>query len=124
MTTDPATTDPATTETVVGNHLRAFLEQRGIDAIVEDYADGATFFSEAGVHRGRDEIGRFFADFLDALPPQGIERFGLRSLHVDGEVAYITWDVGGDIPLGTDTFVVCDGKIVYQSYAMYAVPDR
>jgi len=30
--------------------------------------------------------------------------------------------VGNDIPLGTDTFVVDNGKIVSQTFAMYAVP--
>lgn len=37
-----------------------------------------------------------------------------------GNVAYITWSVGTDIPLGTDTFVVEDGRLVSQTFAMYA----
>lgn len=37
-----------------------------------------------------------------------------------GNVAFITWDVGDDIPLGTDTFVVADGKLVSQTFALYA----
>lgn len=53
-----------------------------------------------------------------------IERFSLRSLRVGGDIAYITWSVGSAIPLGTDTFVVDNGKIVSQTFAMYAVPDQ
>jgi hypothetical protein len=30
--------------------------------------------------------------------------------------------MGSDVPLGTDTFVVDNGKIVSQTFAMYAVP--
>jgi len=60
--------------------------------------------------------------FLEVLPLGGIDRFELRSLHVEGELAYITWNVGSDIPLGTDTFVVDDGKIVAQTFAMYVAP--
>ena len=41
---------------------------------------------------------------------------------VDGNIAYITWSIGSDVPLGTDTFVVDNGKIVSQTFAMYAVP--
>jgi hypothetical protein len=41
-------------------------------------------------------------------------------MQVDGNIAYITWQVGSDIPLGTDTFVVDDGKIVFQTFAMHA----
>ena len=36
-----------------------------------------------------------------------------------GIAAYITWSVGQDIPLGTDTFVVDDAKIVSQTFAMH-----
>ena len=53
-----------------------------------------------------------------------IDNFSLRSLRVDGNIAYITWSVGSDIPLGTDTFVVDNGKIVSQTFAMYAAPVR
>jgi hypothetical protein len=104
----------AVTETVVRNHLQAFLEQKGI----------ARFISEARIYQGKQEIRDFFTDFIGSLPAGAIDRFSLRSLRVDGNMAYITWSVGADIPLGTDTFVVGNGKIVSQTFAMYAVPDR
>jgi len=37
-------------------------------------------------------------------------------------MAFITWSVAGAIPLGTDTFVVEDGRIVSQTFAMHAAP--
>jgi ketosteroid isomerase-like protein len=116
------TTESSATEAVVRSHLQAFLEQKGIAAIVEDYAEDARFCSEPKIYRGRGEIGGFFADFIGSLPARAIEQFSLRSMHVDGNIAYITWSVGGDIPLGTDTFVVDNGKIVSQTFAMYALP--
>ena len=115
-------TESSITETVVRDHLQAFLEQKGIAAIVKDYDESARLYSEAEIYRGRQQIGEFFGDFLDALPVGGIDRFALRSLHVDGPIAYITWSVGSEIPLGTDTFVVENGKIVSQTFAMYAAP--
>lgn len=118
------TTESSVTETVVRNHLQAFLEQQGIDAIVRDYDESARFYSEAKVYQGKQEIGAFFADFLAALPEGGVDRFTLRSMWVRGNVAYITWSVGADIPLGTDTFVVDNGKISSQTYAMYAASVR
>ena len=110
------------TEAVVRHHLTAFLERRGVEAIVADYSEAAHFHTEAEVYVGKQEIHGFFEHFIEALPAGGIERFELRSLHVEGELAYITWNVGSDIPLGTDTFVVDDGKIVAQTFAMYAPP--
>ena len=112
--------DSAVTETVVRNHLQAFLEQHSVGAIVSDYDDDAHFYTEAKIYRGKQEIHGFFEDFIASLPAQAIDRFTLRSLLIDRSIAYITWCVGTDIPLGTDTFVVENGKIVSQTFAMYA----
>ena len=115
-------TQLSVTETVVRNHLQAFLEQKGIAAILNDYDENARFYSEARIYQGKQEIHGFFTNFMDALPAGATDRFSLRSLRIDGNIAYITWSVGNDIPLGTDTFVVDNGKIVSQTFAMYAVP--
>ena len=108
------------THTVVRNHLQAFLERRGIDAIVSDYADNACFLTESVTYRGTDEISGFFERFVASLPAQAIENFTLRHLSVEGDVALIVWSAGRDLPLGTDTFVVRGGKIVAQTFAMHA----
>ena len=110
------------TETVVRHHLQAFLEQQGLDAILNDYAGNACFLSEGRAYCGKPAIRSFFEGFIAALPPQAIGQFTLRSLRVQGEVAYITWSAGPDLPLGTDTFVVREGEIVAQTFAMYATP--
>jgi len=115
-------TQSSVTESVVRNHLQAFLEQKGVAAIVDDYDETARFHSEARTYHGKQEIGGFFVDFIGSLPAGAIERFALRTLRVDGSIAYITWSVGSEIPLGTDTFVVGNGKIVSQTFAMYAAP--
>jgi hypothetical protein len=109
------------TEAVVRNHLQAFLEQKPVATIVSDYDDDAHLYSEAKVYRGKPEIHGFFTDFIASLPADAIELFKLRSLQFGRDIAYITWCVGSDIPLGTDTFVVANGKIVSQTFAMYAV---
>ncbi|GAA3347873.1 hypothetical protein GCM10020358_64290 [Amorphoplanes nipponensis] len=116
------TIDATVTEAVVRQHLRAFLEQRGVAAIVSDYDEDAHFYSADRIYRGKREIRGFFEDFMAALPSRAVDRFTLRSLQVDRDVACITWCVGSDIPLGTDTFVVGNGKIVSQTFAMYAAP--
>jgi ketosteroid isomerase-like protein len=113
-------TQLSATEAVVRNHLQAFLDQRGVAAILSDYDDDARFHSEARSYHGKEQIREFFVGFLASLPPGAIERFSLRSLRVDGDLAYITWNVGADIPLGTDTFLVRRGKIVSQTFAMCA----
>ena len=110
------------TETIVRHHLQAFIEQRGLDAILNDYADDACFLSENSAYCGKQAIRGFFEGFIAALPPQAIGQFTLRSLRVQGDLAYITWSAGPEMPLGTDTFVVHQGRIVSQTFAMYAAP--
>jgi ketosteroid isomerase-like protein len=120
----PMESAAAATEAVVRNHLRSFLERRGVEAIVADYHDDARFHAQDRTYRGTAEIHRFFEGFLAALPPRGVERFALRTLRVDGELAYITWDIGADIPLGTDTFLVRGGRIVAQTCALLVAQPR
>jgi len=115
----PDTTD---TEAVVRHHLQAFVERQGLEAILTDYADDACFLSEGQAYCGRPAIRSFFEGFIAALPPQAIDLFTLRSLRVQGEVAHITWSAGPALPLGTDTFVVRQGRIVAQTFAMVAAP--
>lgn len=112
-------TQPSVTETVVRSHLQTFLDQKGTAAIVADYDEHACFFSEDKAYRGKAEIGAFFEEFIASLPPRAIPEFSLRSLRVEGDLAYITWSAGSQLPLGTDTFVVRNGKIVSQTFAMY-----
>ncbi len=110
------------TETIVRRHLQAFIEQQGLDAILNDYADDACFLSDDRAYCGKPAIRGFFTDFIGALPPEAISLFKLHSLLVKGDVAYITWSAGQQLPLGTDTFVVRQGRIVSQTFAMYAAP--
>jgi len=67
-------------------------------------------------------IRTFFEGFIASLPPGAIGEFALRSMRVEGDLAYITWSAGRGLPLGTDTFLVRDGKIVWQTAAMYWAP--
>ncbi|MBS0435574.1 MAG: nuclear transport factor 2 family protein [Proteobacteria bacterium] len=114
--------DCGSTEAIVRRHLQAFVEQQGLEAILRDYADDACFLSEGRAYCGKADIRGFFREFLGALPARAIGQFSLRSLLVRGDVAQITWSAGTDLPLGTDTFVVRDGRIVAQTFAMFAMP--
>lgn len=104
-------THSSDTETVVRHHLQAFVEQQGLDAILNDYADDACFLSEGRAYCGKPAIREFFEGFIAAPPPEAVSRFTLRSLRVQGDVAYITCSTGRALPLGTYTFVVRKGKI-------------
>ena len=113
-----------TTESVVRGHLATFLAQKGVPAIVADYSAGARLHTAARVYEGPAEIAEFFTGFIGSLPRNGYERFALGSLRTDSELAFITWSIGDDVPLGTDTFIVRDGRIVAQTVALHSSASR
>src|SRR3954452_12174610 len=115
-------TKSSVTETVVRNHLQAFLEQKGLAAILNDYDENARFFSEVKIYQGEKAIYAFFMDFIGSLPAGGVDHFSLRSERFDGNIASTTGSSGSDIAMGPDTLVVNNGKIVSQTFAMYALP--
>jgi len=107
------------TEAVLRRHLQAFLEQRGVDAILADCADDACLIAKrnrtAEGSRSATSSTRSSADFRPR--PSASSPCGACAYRDD--VAYITWSAGRELPLGIDTFVVRDGRIVLQTFAMY-----
>jgi len=111
-------TQATQTERVIHQHLRAFLEGQGVDAIVRDYHEDAVFLTPDAVYRGKPAIREFFLSFLANLPAGARDDFELRRVEVNDDLGYIVWDVNGAVSLGTDTFIVRDGKIAQQTFAM------
>ena len=96
------------------DHHNATLEAGDVDGIMEDYTEDSVFISNlGGVTKGLEAIRGVFAMSPGSLPDV---EFGVE--HVDGEIAFVTWQAEG-IPLGTDTFVVRDGKIVAQTVVLH-----
>jgi hypothetical protein len=107
---------------VINRHLRAFMGNQGAGVLAGDYDEDAVLYSPDRVYHGVDEIRHFFETFLNHLPKQARELFQMRCQEAHGEVGYIVWSVGELIPLGTDTFIVKDGKIIQQTYAALTRP--
>ena len=111
-------TDAKQTELVIQQHLRAFLEDQGVDAILSDYHEDAVFLTPEAVYRGKRAIRAFFVGFLANLPAGARDDFELRRIAIDDDLGYIVWDLNGAVSLGTDTFIVRDGRIAQQTFAM------
>lgn len=51
----------------------------------------------------------------------------MRQRFAEGDVAYIVWSAetpAARVPVGTDTFVVRNGKIVVHTFAAHFVPKK
>ena len=110
------------TQATLEHHLNAFAQ--GIDAIMQDYSEKSVVITPDATYRGLDEIRAFFTAFVESLPEGLWDAFTMKRQEVVDEVAYILWQANPWFPLGTDTFVVRDSKIVYQTFAAYAPPSE
>jgi ketosteroid isomerase-like protein len=112
-----------TTKDVLEHHLKAFGEG-DIKGVLSDYAPGVIFFTPQGVLRGPDAIRPLFQRMIAEFAKPGAA-FSMKQQFVEGDHAYIVWtaETADNVyELGTDTFLVQDGKIVAQSFTSKTTP--
>ena len=113
----------SSTKEVIDHHLRSFGEHN-LDGILSDYAPGAFLFTPGGQIKGLDTMKAFFQALLAEFGKPGAT-FSLKHQSVEGDYGYILWtaETADNVyESGTDTFVVRDGKIVFQSFAGKIIP--
>jgi ketosteroid isomerase-like protein len=106
------------TKAVVDHHSAAFAAGN-LDEILKDYTDESALLTPDATYLGRQAIRAFFSDGFSGLFKPGTYDFTLDIMKIEGDVAYIVWHANcaaATIPLGTDTWVVRDGKIAAQTY--------
>ena len=112
-----------TTKDIINHHLKAFSE-RDVNGVLSDYDPGVVFFTPLGVLRGQEALRPLFEALIAEFAKPGAT-FSLKQQFVDGDYGYILWSAESAdkvYELGTDTFVVRDGKIVAQSFAARITP--
>jgi predicted SnoaL-like aldol condensation-catalyzing enzyme len=105
-----------TTEDVLTHHLSCFGDIAGSMA---DYTAESRFFTPDGLLRGSDAIRKFFVKLFDEFAKPGMS-FEMLRQEVDGDTAYIVWKAetaDNRFEIGSDTFIVRNGKIVTQTFA-------
>ena len=116
-------TSATSTQAVLDHHLQCF-GARDVPGILADFAQDARIFTPTGVLRGAESMTSLFQGFFAEFAKPGA-RLDLQVQLVDGDVAYIIWTAetaDNTYELGTDTFVVRDGKILVQTYAAKVTP--
>ena len=108
---------PASIQGVLEHHLNAFYQ--GIDPLMEDFTDESVVITHDATYRGLAEIRMFFTRLIQGLPEGFDEAVKIKRHEIVGEVAFLLWEAGPWFPFCTDTFVVRDGKIMYQTFAAY-----
>ena len=112
------------TQAVLDHHLAAF-GAGDTHEILADYTEQSVLITADGTIRGLDALREAFDGFFGGLFAPGTYDFTMEALTVEGEVAYIVWHAdcaSADVALGTDTFIVRDGKIAVQTFAARIEP--
>ncbi len=106
------------TKEVLERHLNAFV-QNDLEAIVADYTDESIIMTPDSTYKGLEQISAFFSGLLPSFPTEGTS-LEVDKMVIENELAYIIWHAATptlEIPFGTDTFIVEEGKIQRQTFA-------
>ncbi len=101
------------TKSVLDHHLAALMSGE-TKMVLDDYTEESVLMTVDGTVRGLEALAATFDAFFAGLFAPGTFEFVMDQVDVCGEVAFIAWHAkctAADIRLGTDTFVVRDGKI-------------
>ena len=118
-------TDEQTRETTdILDRQNLYFVKGDVDGIMRDFSEQSVVFTPDGVLEGMDSIRKFYTDVIANVLPPGSE-FNISRQEVRGQTAYIVWSAESKnyrFPLGTDTFVIKDGKIIVQTFAAKIEP--
>ena len=111
------------TAEILNHHLETF-GNGDLDGILSDYDESSVLFTPDGPLKGLDSLRVFFSALLEEFGKPGMSIEMLRQ-DVEGDCAYIVWtaETADNVyDVASDTFVVRDGTIAYQSLAAKIVP--
>jgi len=111
------------TKEVLEHHQKS-LKQSDINEVMSDYAPGAVLFTKDEMLKGSEAIRDLFETFIAEFAKPGTTLNRKQQL-VDGDYAYVVWaaeTTDNVYEMGTDTFVIREGKIVAQSFTAKVTP--
>ena len=112
------------TEEILNHHLSAFVEAE-VEEIMKDYTERSELLTPQGPVSGLNAIRFWFEEIFKAVPKGS--PLDLKQTIIRDNVAYIAWSAESpfvSIPLGADTFIMENDKILYQNLAAYIIPKQ
>ena len=111
-----------TAQTTLEHHLEAF-SKNDIDAIMDDFTEQSEVWTQEGAIKGLEAIRSFFTYAFTLFPKDGT-RLDIKQMIVDKNKAFIVWTAENaliSVPIGTDSFEIRNGKILWQSAAFQII---
>lgn len=110
---------------VLKHHLKCF-GKGDLAGTMADYMAESRIFTPDGLLSDSEAIRGFFVRMFEEFAKPGLS-FEMLRQEVDGDTAYIVWKAetaDNRFDLGTDTFIVQNGKIVTQTFAGKISPKK
>ncbi|AEW00310.1 hypothetical protein A4D02_23565 [Niastella koreensis] len=105
-------------EKVLQRHLRSF-DRNDLETLMMDYTDQSVLITHDATYAGINEIRAFFVGLMNHFP-KGHSTFELVKRVIRDELIFIVWHgttPSLEVSMGTDTFIIKDGKIHQQTFA-------
>jgi ketosteroid isomerase-like protein len=115
--------DAAETKAIVDHHLAAF-GAGDMKEVLADYTEKSVIHVPGAEFRGKAAIEQLFAGLFAEFAKPGAS-FNLANMVIEGEIGYIVWSAetaDNVYELGTDTYLVEDGKIMVQTLVTKVIP--
>ena len=116
--------DASTESEMVVKQFLANWDARNLDAMMTSYTDdSAVLIPQQKPFKGKEQIHGLMKGFVDDFSKPGAV-WDTYALTTEGQVVYILWKgetAANKFPFGSNTFVVKDGKIAYQTIAFSPV---
>jgi len=111
----------------VFDHHAAAIGAGNVDEILKDYTEESIIFTQEGPLKGLKAIRPLFQRLVTEIMPPRATEFEMKQMTIEDDIIYIAWKSSSkfvDIPLGTDTFIVRNGKIVAQTFTAQIDPKK
>lgn len=103
----------------VFDHHNEYLPICNLDEVMLDYCEESVIINMGGPVIGLEAIRAFFKGSMETCLPAETVYEDLTK-HVHGDMAYYIWKADSpfyEVPYGTDTFIIKNGKIIMQTFA-------
>ena len=111
-----------TAEETFQHHIEAF-GKNDIDELMKDYTEQSEVWTPEGPIAGLEAISAFFS-YAFTLFPKDTTSLKIKQMIVKGDKVYVVWNAESaivNVPIGTDSFEIIDGKILWQSTAIQII---
>lgn len=111
------------TEEILNHHINCF-RQGDLTGLLSDYSEFSILEVPTAQLCGLEKLRKVFALMFEEFSKSKM-KFEIQRTSISGEYAYIRWTAqtkDNNYQAGSDTFIIQNSKIVYQTFTAHITP--